>query len=623
VWNNDSNGATSGATVVLIVSADPTISAPGATRSTLDIGQITHLTTTQTNGTGLSSTYAWQGLPAGCTSTSAKTLACTPTGTGTYSVTVSITDSNGYTVTSGPVTLVISPALGTPPLSASVSALDVGQPITFSVTPAGGSGSYLFAWSGVPRGCVSVDSVSLTCVPSTNGTYSTAVTITDTNGVSVTSSPLTITVSPALAIRSFAVSSGTADLGQNVTFSVAAMGGAGPLNYTWSGLPSGCASAASSFSCTPTAVGTFSVSVRVSDGNGGHVFGSEALVVSPALVTPAVSLSRPSLDVGQSLTMLATVSGGSEPFSYSWSGLPAGCLGATSSIMCSPTKAGTFTVQVKVVDSNGQTVTSPAQSVTVDPPLAVTSVQVNRSVIDVGMSAQFHEYATGGSGGLTYAWTGLPAGCSPANASTLTCRPTQSGSYWVWVVVSDPNGETATAPQVILEVSPPLGTPIVFSNSRYLMVGDTVEFTASVTGGAAPLSYSWSDLPSGCLTADSPTLTCAVGTAGTYTVSVTVADAAGASVSASAPSVTVKSVPAQGFASGANGLEWTLLGVVAILILLGVVGLLLLLRKRGSSPPATDASVTKETTEREATPVSSSSDEVPTPKVSEIGKDET
>ena len=117
-------------------------------------GQSTTLAATATNGTCLASSYAWYGLPMGCSSTSNLTLTCVPTRAGNYNVSVSIKDSNGMMVYSPAFSLVVSPSLGAVVVSVSRTTLDIGQPLTISANEAGSTGIYTLTWSGLPSGCL-------------------------------------------------------------------------------------------------------------------------------------------------------------------------------------------------------------------------------------------------------------------------------------------------------------------------------------------------------------------------------------------------------------------------------------------------------------------------------------
>jgi hypothetical protein len=64
--------------------------------------------------------------------------------------------------------------------------------------------------------------------------------------------------------------------------------------------------------------------------------------------------------------------------------------------------------------------------------------------------------ATGGDGGYTYAWAGLPPGCASRNNGTVSCTPTAKGTFSVSVSVGDAAGGTATSMAVAVTVSDPL-----------------------------------------------------------------------------------------------------------------------------------------------------------------------
>lgn len=90
------------------VSSGPTISSFTVTPSPVELGLSVTFTVTATGGTGTLS-YAYSGLPAGCTSMNAATLTCTRPETGSFTVSAAVTDTAGHT-TEATVTLVTNPA---------------------------------------------------------------------------------------------------------------------------------------------------------------------------------------------------------------------------------------------------------------------------------------------------------------------------------------------------------------------------------------------------------------------------------------------------------------------------------------------------------------------------------
>ena len=100
------------------------------------------------------------------------------------------------------------------------------------------------------------------------------------------------------------------------------------------------------------------MTVGVVDASGQPASGSATLVVH---ADPAVTGIAPSSDpstVGQSLTLVANVSGGSGAYTYTWTGLPTGCATVNAATLtCTPTATGTFTVNLVVKDSLGVSAT--------------------------------------------------------------------------------------------------------------------------------------------------------------------------------------------------------------------------------------------------------------------------
>lgn len=158
-----------------------TISTPVALPATLDAGQTLGLSveTHTAWGTGL---LAWSGLPAGCSSGNTTTLSCTPSTPGTYSVRASVTDASGFTTWSAPVLVTVDPLLVAGAVSVAPSAVKVGEEALFTAQPSGGSGLYDYTWSGLPAGCLSADTATLPCYPTTAGNYTVAVLVQDSFG---------------------------------------------------------------------------------------------------------------------------------------------------------------------------------------------------------------------------------------------------------------------------------------------------------------------------------------------------------------------------------------------------------------------------------------------------------
>jgi hypothetical protein len=145
-----------------------------------------------------------------------------------------VTDSNGVSAASSAATLTVSPVITTQPVA---QAVPVGNTASFTVAVAGAptltyqwqylSGS---TWVNVATGS-GANSATFTTQPtavSDNYTYFRVVT-TDRNGLTVTSSAVKLTITPAILTQPV---SQTANDGSSITFTVVA-NGVPNLNYRW------------------------------------------------------------------------------------------------------------------------------------------------------------------------------------------------------------------------------------------------------------------------------------------------------------------------------------------------------------------------------------------------------
>jgi hypothetical protein len=148
--------------------------------------------------------------------------------------------------------------------------------------------------------------------------------------------------------------------------------------------------------------------------------------------------------------------------------------------------AGTY------VDSSGATYTTSIGLIEY-PPLSASVVLADRPGIDVGQHVNFTVFATGGTGALSYNWSGgLPAGCAGANASSVDCAPTGAGTTEVSVAVRDGGGVTERSAELEFITSPSLAVPAPRANRSGADIYQAIEFSATPTGGAAPYFYQWS-----------------------------------------------------------------------------------------------------------------------------------
>ncbi|MGA3291497.1 MAG: PKD domain-containing protein, partial [Candidatus Bathyarchaeia archaeon] len=114
--------------------------------------------------------------------------------------------------------------------------------------------------------------------------------------------------------------------------------------------------------------------------------------------------SSATVDVGQSASFTATVSGGTGPYTYQW--FLNDALDSTqtgSSYVYNATTEDVFALSVTVTDSASNVVSSNTETITVDSALSI-SVDLSSVTIDSGQSATLSSTVTGGTGSYLWQW---------------------------------------------------------------------------------------------------------------------------------------------------------------------------------------------------------------------------
>lgn len=435
--------------------------------------------------------------PSGITIGSDGTLSGTATVTGNTTFSVEVADSAGnstqvtYTLSVLAPPITVTPSPNTPP-NGTVSTTYAGLTLSAS----GGEAPYTFTATGLPPGLTLSSSGVLSGTPTTSGTYHVTFTAADKNNYTGSSSSYTVTIAPPLAWSNTTLPAGT--VGVTYNSAITASGGATPYTYTLTSgaLPAGLTlnTSTGAITGTPTAGGTFTPSVNVTDANGATLTTSITLTIdAPTLsVTPA-SGALPNATQNAAYTQTLSTSGGTPGYTYSVTGgaLPSGIQLSGNTLSGTPTVYGNFSFQITATDSS--TGTGPYTKVvnyTLDvisaAPVITTSTVPNGAVGSTYTSTTIA--ASGGTQPYTFSLLSgsLPPGLT-FNNGTLSGIPTAGGTYPFTVQVSDANSKTGTQSY---SISINAATVTVTPASLTITDGVAINQTLSANGGTSPYTFS-------------------------------------------------------------------------------------------------------------------------------------
>lgn len=185
------------------------------------------------------------------------------------------------------------------------------------------------------------------------------------------------------------------------------------------------------------------------------------------------------------------------------------------------------------------------------PPISV-SISPTTARIKVGESVTFTSSVSGGVPPYYYQWylngSAVPEAAFPA----WTFTPETTGTYTVYLNVTDSLGSTAKSNEASVTVAPKL-TVSISPMLDSILLGQSVEFTSTVSGGYTPYGYQWYLNGNPILGATSSKLAFTPTSEGIYYIYLKVTDAEGNAAQSDTARITVSAVPVGGYSVAIKG----------------------------------------------------------------------
>ena len=492
------------------------------TAATLPVGYVGGTyskTLTATGGSGAG--YQWSVtagsvLPGGLSLSAGGVLSGQPTtqAISTFSVTVTDSASN---VGSATLSLTVNAGVSiTTPATLPVAYAGSNYSQTLAATGGTGSG---YTWavtsgSSLPAGLSLSTSGILSGRPTTTGTPTFSITATDT-AANTASVVFSLTINPGISITSSATLPKGYQGGVYPGATLTATGGSNSnFSWTWaaasgSSLPAGLSlSTGGVVSGTPTASGTFSIVVTVTDSASNTATQTVSLTVEATLaISTASPLHGGSINIAYTQTMAATGGSGSYP---TWTVTQGGAsltalnlsLSTGGVLSGTPTSTGGASFTVQVTDSESHTATANF-TLTIYAALTITTTSLPAGFTGTAYSQTL---AAAGGTGTNYSWTAASSnlstyGLSLSSAGVVTGTPSQTGTVSFTAQVTDSGSNTASQP-LSFTVYNPMSLPTPSSTvPGPATVGSPYNGTISLSGGSGNFNWTVTGLPADSLSA--------------------------------------------------------------------------------------------------------------------------
>ncbi|MFT3710505.1 MAG: putative Ig domain-containing protein [Archangium sp.] len=470
-------------------------------------------------------TLSATGLPAWASfNASTGVISGTPV-EGVFTITLGATNSGG----SDSKTLTIT--ISTPPSITSALTANgvVGSSFSYTLTATGTAPITLSATSLPSWASFNASTGVISGTPTAAGTFSIALGATNAGGSDAKT--LTLTVRQAPSITSALTASGV--VGTAFSYTLTSTGTA-PVTLSATSLPAWASFNASTgvISGTPTAAGTFSISLGATNAAGSDSKTLTLTVRTAPVITSALTASGV---VGTAFSYTLT-SSGTAPITLSATSLPswASFNASTGVISGTPTAAGTFSISLGATNAAGSD--SKTLTLTVRQAPSITSALTASGVVGTAFS---YTLTSTGTAPVTLSATSLPAWAS-FNASTgvISGTPTAAGTFSISLGATNAAGSDSKTLTLTVRTVPVISSALTASG----VVGQAFSYTLT-SSGTAPVTLSATSLPAWASFNASTGVISGTPTAeGTFSISLGATNAAGSD--AKTLTLTVRAAPA-------------------------------------------------------------------------------
>jgi hypothetical protein len=496
---------------------------------------ITAITYSTTGATGAT----FSGLPPGVTGAWAAnvvTISGTPTASGTFNYTVTLTGGSGTGTATGTIavnalnTVTLTSAAGT-----NAQTVIVNTPITnITYATTGATGATV---TGLPAGVTggwAVNVVTINGTPTAVGTFNYTVTL--TGGCGAITATGTITVNPLANTITLTSAAGTnaQTVCKNTPITNITYATTGATGATFSGLPASVTGVWAinvvTISGTPTISGTFNYTITLTGGSGTGTATGTITVTEPPAATIAYTGSPYCSNAGTANVTRTGTAGGTYS---SAAGLTLNA--ATGAVTLGTSTPGTYTVTYTMAAGGGCPSATTNTTITITQLPAATISYAGTPYCSTDLTAPVTR--TGTAGGTYSSTAGLTI-----NAATGTVTPQTStpGTYTVTYTIAAAGGCGAVTATTSITITAAPNMIIFYAGTPYCSSAGTATVSQFGTTGG---TYSAS--PAGLvINAATGAVTLGTSTAGTYTVTYTIAASGGCGATITTTTITVTAAPA-------------------------------------------------------------------------------